>query len=136
AGSWTGDATTSTPIDEAAPLRGSRNRCAYGAVGGLNKYITRAVRGTISISNSSHLLVNVSGKLLIPVALPPGCGKLATNPLPLGSPTCTKTTGMVCVSRRTSAVGGVLSVRITSGRVSTISLATLEIAPGSVADRS
>ena len=37
AGSWTGDATTSTPIDEAAPLRGSRNRCAKGAVGGTCK---------------------------------------------------------------------------------------------------
>ena len=83
--SHTGAATTCTPNDEAAPLRGSRNRCANGDVGGLNKYITRSVRGTISISNSSHLLVIVGGRLLNPVALPPGCGKLTTNPLPTGS---------------------------------------------------
>src|SRR5262249_8816920 len=44
------------------------------------------------MSNASHLLVNVGGKLLKPVALPPGCGKLATKPLHTGSPTCTNAT--------------------------------------------
>jgi putative ABC transport system substrate-binding protein len=45
-------------------------------------------------------------------ALPPGCGKLATNPLPTGSTTCTKTTGIVPVSWSTAPVTGVVSVRI------------------------
>jgi hypothetical protein len=36
---------------------------------GLNKSITRTVRGAISMSNSSHLLMIVSGMLLNPVAL-------------------------------------------------------------------
>ena len=119
----------------AATLRGSRNRSAKGDVGGLNKYITRSVRGTISISNSSHLLVIVGGRLLNPVALPPGCGKLTTNPLPTGSATCTKTTGMVRVSWSTASVTGVVSVRITSGRVFTISPASFRIASRSDADQ-
>jgi len=49
-----------------------------------------------------------------PVRLPSGRDRLATNPLPTGSPTIAKTMGMVFVCCRIAAVAGVLPVRMRS----------------------
>ena len=43
-----------------------------------------------------------------PVALPPGCDRLATKPLATGSDRMLNTTGIVRVSRSTAAVPGVV----------------------------
>src|SRR6516164_8621163 len=80
--SRTGAAITSTPIDGEAALRGFRKYSAYGAVTGLNRRATRATRGAISLSSSSHLPAIVGSMLVKPVTLPPGREKLATKPLP------------------------------------------------------
>jgi hypothetical protein len=45
--------------------------------------------------------------LLIPVILPPGRARLATNPDPTGSPTDTITIGIVDVALRTATSAGV-----------------------------
>src|SRR5262249_44349795 len=50
-----------------------------------------------------------------PVTFPPGRGKLATKPLPIGSATSAKTIGMVRVSCSMVAVIVVLCVRMRSG---------------------
>src|SRR6516162_2782309 len=77
--SRTGAAMTSTPKDRAAALRGVRKYSAYGAVTGLNRRATRATRGAISLSSSSHLPAIVGSMLVKPVTLPPGREKLETN---------------------------------------------------------
>src|SRR6516162_9323749 len=89
--SRTGAAITSTPIDGAAALRGFRKYTAYGADTGLNRRVTREIRGAISLSNSTHFPAIVGSILVKPVTLPPGRGKLATKPLPTGSETVAKT---------------------------------------------
>src|SRR6516162_7792096 len=109
--SRTGAAIASTPKDRAAALRGFRKYSAYGAVTGLNKNTTRATRGAISLSNSSHLPAIVGSMLVKPVALPPGREKLATKPLPTGSATVANTMGMVRVCCSSAAVVGVMCER-------------------------
>jgi hypothetical protein len=54
--------------------------------------------------------------------MPPGRGKLATKPLPTGSPTVAKMMGMVRVCCSSAAVAGVLCERMTSGCSATSSL--------------
>jgi hypothetical protein len=54
------------------------------------------------------LPLNAASRLMKPVILPPGCGKLATNPLPTGSETTTNTIGIVLVSRCSAATTGVV----------------------------
>jgi hypothetical protein len=54
--------------------------------------------GATSLSNPIHLPAWVGSATAKPVALPPGRGKLATKPLPIGSPTIPKMTGMERVS--------------------------------------
>jgi hypothetical protein len=76
---------------------------------------TRITVGAISFSISSHLPISEGSKLVKPVELPPGRAMLATNPLPKGSDTPTKTIGMVCVSRMSAAVAGVELLTSTSG---------------------
>ena len=56
--------------------------------------MARVTGGAISLSNSSHLPPIVGSKLVSPVRLPPGCARLATKPLPTGSPTCRNTIGI------------------------------------------
>src|SRR6516164_9216227 len=80
-----------TAKDAAAALKGFSQYSAYGAVAGLNSIATRAVRGAISLSSSSHLAAIVGSIVTKPVMFPPGCGKLATKPLPIGSATSAKT---------------------------------------------
>jgi hypothetical protein len=68
----------------------------------------RAMLGTMSLRVSIHLPLNDASRLMKPVILPPGCGKLATNPLPTGSETTTNTIGIVLVSRCSAATTGVV----------------------------
>src|SRR4030095_13503068 len=93
--SRTGAAVPCTPKDEAAALKGFNQFSAYGAVAGLNRRATRATGGAISLSISIHLPAIVGSIFMKPVTLPPGCGKLATKPLPIGSDTAAKTIGRV-----------------------------------------
>src|SRR5262249_5098893 len=90
----TGAAIASTAT-EAAALKGFSQYSAYVAVAGLNSIATRATRGAISLSSSINLPAIVGSETLKPVTLPPGCGKLATKPLPTGSLTFAKMIGMV-----------------------------------------
>ena len=57
----------------------------------------------------------------------PGCGKLATKPLPIGSATSAKTMGMVRVCCSSAAVAGVLCERMRSGCSATSSFANRRI---------
>jgi hypothetical protein len=54
--------------------------------------------------------------LMNPVMLPPGCGRLEIKPLPTGSETKMKTTGIEPVARFMAAVTGVECASSTSGR--------------------
>ena len=58
----------------------------------------RVTFGTTSLSTSIHLPPNDDSMLMNPVMLPPGCGRLTTNPLPTGSDTMRNTIGIVPVS--------------------------------------
>ena len=82
----------------------------------------RALEDAIDI-RSSHLLAIVGSVTMKPVTLPPGCGKLATKPLPIGSPTTTKTMGRLRVCCSSAVVGGVVLETITSGCSATSSFA-------------
>src|SRR5215510_958745 len=68
---------------------------------GLNRKPTRVIRGAIAMSNSTHFPVIDDSKLVSPVTLPPGRGKLATKPSPMGSDIDTNKIGMsrVCPMR-------------------------------------
>jgi hypothetical protein len=95
--SRTGAAIASTAKEVAAALNGFSQYSAYGADTGLNSIATRAMRGAICLSSSSHLPAIVGSVKMKPVTLPPGRAKLATKPLPIGSATIAKTMGMVRV---------------------------------------
>src|SRR5262249_17417935 len=86
-----------------------------------------ATSGTISFNSSSHFPPIEASRLVNPVAFPPGLAKVFTNPLPIGSDTIAKITGIVRVSLRRAAVVGVLEERITSGRHLTNSFAACSI---------
>jgi len=78
------------------------------------KIANRRRPGTIS-RKSSIRLPAVSGAWPDkPVILPPGRGRLATMPLPTGSPAVANTIGITDVACFAAMVGGVLCVRITS----------------------
>src|SRR5262245_34371246 len=48
--------------------------------------VTRDIAGAIVLRNSSRLAVSSAATLVNPVMFPPGCARLATMPLPTGSP--------------------------------------------------
>jgi hypothetical protein len=96
---------------------------------GLITSAARVTRGAISLSIASHFPATVVSKLVRPVTLPPGRGKLATKPLPTGSRTTAKTMGMVRVCCSSAAVLGVPCEKITSGCSATSSFANCCIVP-------
>jgi hypothetical protein len=73
----------------------------------------------------------VSTKTGNPVTFPPGWAKLATRPLPTGSPKDANTIGMVVVSRRTVSVTWFVLVTITLGVMPISSLAKARVFSGS-----
>src|SRR6516225_4480890 len=77
--------------------------------------IANRLRPGTSSRNSPTFLPAVSGVSLDrPVMLPPGRGKLATTPLPTGSPAVANTIGIIDVACFAASTGGVLCVTITS----------------------
>src|SRR5262249_36015432 len=125
--SRTGAAIASTANETAAALKGFSQYSAYVAAAGLNSIATRLTRGAISLSSSSHLPPSESSVVEKPVTLPPGRGKLATNPLPTGSATMAKTIGIVRVCCRSAVVVGVVFERMRSGCSATSSFANCRI---------
>ncbi len=66
--------------------------------------VTRESLGTISFSSSSCLPLISGARADNPVMFPPGCARLATNPLPTGSVSCAMTIGIVEVASFTTRV--------------------------------
>jgi hypothetical protein len=64
--------------------------------------------GTVSLSSSRRLPLSSGARMLWPVMFPPECDKLATKPVPTGSPTYANTMGMLPVTAFTAAVAGVV----------------------------
>ena len=86
---------------------------------------TRITRGAISLSSSSHFALIVYSNKEKPVALPPGCAKVATNPEPTGSTTLTKTIGTVRDACSSGATAGVVTAKMAAGVSATNSAAYL-----------
>src|SRR6516164_5459379 len=93
-------------------------RLGVGHEGGAHK------PGRISLSIASHLPVTLASYSITPVILPPGRGRLATKPEPIGSATRANTIGIVRLSRCNAAMTGVEFARITSGCSATSSFAS------------
>src|SRR5262249_24316515 len=74
------------------------------ASAGSRRTAARVMWGAISLSSSSHFPLMPYSKAVNPVALPPGCARLATNPAPTGSMTLANTIGalrLACCSAAT-----------------------------------
>ena len=104
------------PIADIPPFNGfgRMQEPIFGAASGLWMNPARLILGVSSVSISSHFAPIVFSKLANPVTLPPGCGRLVTNPLPTGSPTNTNTIGMARVSCRRISVTWLVLGTITS----------------------
>ena len=68
-------------------------------IGGFQSTATRESLGTVSLSSSSRLPLNVGTILVIPVTFPPGCARLSTNPASTEDQPATRITiGIVLVA--------------------------------------
>src|SRR5499427_2795714 len=83
-------------------------------IGRIQSTATRASRGTTSFSNSSRFPPKSGAMRFIPVTLPPGRARLATSPLPNGSPAAVMTIGMVEVACLAASGARVPAAAITS----------------------
>jgi hypothetical protein len=79
--------------------------------------------GAISLSSSSHFPLMPYSNAVNPVALPPGCAKLATNPAPTGSMTFANTIGALRLACCSAATLALAEARMTSGASPTNSAA-------------
>ncbi len=86
--------------------------------------------GTNCANVPSSLALRSGALLLLPVALPPGCARLAASPDPTGSEMPRKTIGIVEVARRAARAVGVAHATMTS----TLLCKTSEMRPGSCAN--
>ena len=84
---------------------------------------TLVVPGATSLSSSSRLPVSSASRPLSPVVRPPGRARLATRPLPTGSPIATMTMATLGAASRIAFTGGVLAASTTSGDPSASALA-------------
>jgi hypothetical protein len=85
-------------LEKFPPMIGAALPNRLGGAHGRNYQHGRASRGFVSGgggSISNHFSPIVGWKFANPVILPPGLAKSATNPLPIGSETETKTSGVV-----------------------------------------
>src|SRR5262249_18776150 len=81
---------------------------------GLTSTAIRAAPGTSSCRSPNLFATNSAMKKLIPVALPPGCARLATRPSLTGSSPTLKTIGIVVVAAlAASDAGGLFGTAIT-----------------------
>jgi hypothetical protein len=91
---------------------------------------TLLMPGTNCANVPTSLALRSGATLLLPVALPPGCARLAASPDPTGSETPKKTIGIVEVARRAARAEGVDQATMTS----TLLCKTSEMRPGSCAN--
>jgi hypothetical protein len=70
------------------------------------------------------LVLTSSIAFVTPVTLPPGLGRLATNPSATGSPTAYMTMGIVVVARIAAFTAGGVPARMTSTFAATSSAAS------------
>src|SRR5439155_22869669 len=89
-------------------------KCAKAGFAAFQKTATRETFGRASCSSSSLFPVSSAVKLDSPVIFPPGRERLATSPLPTGSLTLEKTTGIVLLAPLAARAAGVEPVTITS----------------------
>src|SRR5439155_4047807 len=96
-----------------------------GVVGlaGFASTVTRDNPGTAARRISRYLLLTSVLMLVGPVMFPPGRARLATNPLPTGSPALAMTMGMVLVARWAAGIAGVAPATMTSTFICTSSSA-------------
>jgi hypothetical protein len=99
---------------------------ACAAVAGTKRTPKRVALGAASLSSSTHFALIPSAMFDSPVMLPPGRGRLATNPLPTGSPTWAMTMGIVWVARLSATTAGLPWATMTSSRSRTSSAASSE----------
>src|SRR6266853_3051469 len=109
----TGGALRFLVVEQVAPDLGIPEECHAGELS-----------GTTCLSSSSRFPLSSGEILLIPVTLPPGCARLATNPVPTGSLLFVITIGIVPVSRLTAAIAPSVLTTITSTLTATRSRAS------------
>jgi hypothetical protein len=90
--------TTSCIRSRAAPSFESACSAATLGLSGFISNPTRAIRGERSCSSCTRFAPSWFGTNAMPVRLPPGRLKLATNPKRTGSPPIVKTTGTVLLA--------------------------------------
>ena len=117
-------AVSSTPNDGAAVWMAAKPPEPAGTVGSRST-ATRLTPGAISLSSSSSFALRLNSNAMKPVALPPGCERLATNPLPTGSIVVTNTMGMVRLASCKARTMEAAVPKITSGDNPTSSAAYL-----------
>src|SRR5262245_38582579 len=88
---------TLTPSEEDADSAARKNE-TLAAILGPWTTAARRTEGAICLRTSSHFPPIAGSKLWNPVMLPPGFEMFVTNPLPTGSDTWVKTTGIVLVT--------------------------------------
>src|SRR6516225_10549455 len=98
-----------TPFARAASWVFLMMPSAFGLFGLTSTAITPAL-GASSVSSSTSLGISSVVMLVKPVMLPPGRARLATRPIPTGSPALMKTIGIVEVALFAASAGGVLPV--------------------------
>src|ERR1700736_1510376 len=91
----------------------SRKGLEKGSVA-LARAVTRRAAGNISRMSSMHLPDSSAVMPAIPVTFPPGRGRLATRPMPTGSPVSAMTIGISRVACFAARVVGVNQVTIIS----------------------
>src|SRR6516165_6060389 len=89
---------------------------ALVTLAGLTSTAMRIALGTRSCKSPSRLATTSATKKLMPVALPPGRARLATNPSSTGSIPTPKTMGIVVVAALAASVAGAPPVEITATR--------------------
>jgi len=103
-----------SPNVRAAPLAWSTRVVWLNRFAGFQSTATRTILGKASLSSSSRFPLRSGAIVAIPVMLPPGLARLATWPVPTGSPCSPKTTGMEVVARLTAPVSGADDATMTS----------------------
>ena len=101
------------PVASPASWTCSRKGLEKGSVA-LARAVTRRAAGNMSRMSSMHLPDSSAVIPAIPVTFPPGRARLATSPVPTGSPASAITMGISRVACLAARVGGVNQVTITS----------------------
>ncbi len=101
------------------------NSSKFVGLTGFHNTATWDIEGSAVLRSSSRLVTRSKLKSDNPVTFPPGRARLATRPVPTGSPAFPMTTGMVLVALFAARAAGVPSVTSTSVLRRTSSAASL-----------